>query len=120
MLKLQWAGQPQALHSQDCAVCRERLIEGDMNRATLLCLTIGWLVVPGLRGEWRRTKTNIGDLWKKMGASLRTFHTAGAMAATATCSTRVSTVLAATVRRLDQYRRCPSVALPAAESCATI
>ena len=31
------------------------------------------------------------------------------MAATATCSTRVSTVLAATVRRLDQYRRCPSV-----------
>lgn len=23
------------------------------------------VVVPGLRGEWRRTKTNIGDLWKK-------------------------------------------------------
>ena len=40
---------------------------------------------------------------------MRTFHTAGAMAATATCSTRVSTVLAATARRLDQYRRCPSV-----------
>ena len=40
---------------------------------------------------------------------MRTNHTAGAMAATATCSTRVSTVLAATARRLDQYRRCPSV-----------